>query len=365
MSNTTENMAAISLGQVFNAICTVGHMVTPLVQGHTGTGKSTLLKMLAEKYPTHTACFVDCTTKDLGDLMLPMFNAVEAGGRVVQYAFNEELGLHIDGPVIIMIDEFGKATPAVKNGLLELMLNHRMGGKDLHPESIVFATTNLGAEGLGDILPAHARNRLSMLTMRKPTVMEWLEWAVNNNINPALCAWCKENPHVFNSFMDHNNPGDNPYIYHPKSTETSFVTPRSLEKASVWLDNKDYLDDDTLRAGLMGTIGTRAALDMDAFVTLIDDLPSFDEIKKDPTKAPLPNKTAAICMTVYKALASIDATWVDAWMTYMERLEPEAQGMFVNGVRAEGYSKRDIVITTKKFGAWATKNQHMFTADKV
>ena len=70
-------------------------------------------------------------------------------------------------------------------------------------------------------------------------------------------------------------------------------------------------------------------------------------------------------MTVYKALASMDETWVDAWMTYMERLEDEAQGMFVNGVRAEGYSKRNIVITTKKFGEWATKNQHMFTADKV
>jgi len=52
-------------------------------------------------------------------------------------------------------------------------------------------------------------------------------------------------------------------------------------------------------------------------------------------------------------------------MTYLNRLDKEAQGLFANGVRAPKYSKRDIVMTNKKFTEWARDNNYMFTADKV
>jgi len=51
-------------------------------------------------------------------------------------------------------------------------------------------------------------------------------------------------------------------------------------------------------------------------------------------------------------------------VTYMERLDTEAQGLFVNNVRVEKYSRRDIVLTNRKFTEWAMKNNHMFSKDK-
>jgi MoxR-like ATPase len=65
--------------------------------------------------------------------------------------------------IILMIDEFGKSNPAVKLALLRMMLERKIGSYTLHPESIVFATTNLGGEGVGDLLPAHACNRLTVI----------------------------------------------------------------------------------------------------------------------------------------------------------------------------------------------------------
>ena len=49
---------------------------TTLVQGHMGIGKSTLLEMLGKKtgYPTF---YVDCTTLDIGDIMIPKINHLE------------------------------------------------------------------------------------------------------------------------------------------------------------------------------------------------------------------------------------------------------------------------------------------------
>ena len=137
-----------------------------------GTGKSSLLTTLAAARPDHVPCYFDCTTKDLGDITIPNIAKLDDGTGYVTYLTNEELGAHNDKPIILMIDEFGKANPAVKNALLRLILERKIGSYTLHPDSIIFATTNLGSEGVGDLLPAHARNRITVVETKKPTAME-------------------------------------------------------------------------------------------------------------------------------------------------------------------------------------------------
>tara|TARA_R110002126_G_scaffold34127_7_gene106085 strand:- start:3467 stop:4567 length:1101 start_codon:yes stop_codon:yes gene_type:complete len=364
--NNAQQMYALNLDQITTAIRNGGNKRTILVQGHMGTGKSSLLKTLAAELPNHTPCYFDCTTKDLGDISIPKLATLsdDAGSDYVSYATNEELGVHLNKPIILMVDEYGKANPAVKNSMLRLMLERKIGAYELHPDSVVFATTNLGAEGVGDLLPPHARNRMTVITARKPDHMEWIEWGINNGVDHTLLGWCKDNPHLFYGFEDVKNPDDNPYIYHPKQQRAAFVTPRSLEAASDWLKVRDSFDDQTLTGLLMGTIGDRGAMDLMAFVKLADQLPSMESIKQDPKNAKVPDSASAICMVVYRTLASLDKDWVDAWMDYMVRLDKEAQGMFANGVRAPKYAKQAMVMTNKKFTQWAMNNNYMFAADK-
>ena len=363
MSNQAIAMYALSLDQIENTIRLGGHKRTVLVQGHMGTGKSSLLKTLSKAMPKHTMCYFDCTTKDLGDITIPQLQTMDEHGYV-RYVTNEELGLHLGKPIILMVDEYGKANPAVKNAMLRLLLERKMGSYTLTPDSVVFATTNLGAEGVGDILPPHARNRMTVITSRKPSNMEWIEWGINNGIDHTLLGWCKDNPQLFHSFEDVKDPEQNPYIFHPKAPRTAFVTPRSLEAASDWLAVREGMDDQTLTANLMGTIGERAAMDLMAFVKLADQLPSLQSIKDNPMQAKVPDSDAAVCMVVYRTLASIDRDWMDAWMDYMSRLDKEAQGLFANGVRNPKYAKQAVVMTNKKFTAWAMQNNYMFAADK-
>ena len=363
MSNA-EQMYALSLDQIANAIRTGGDKRTILVQGHMGTGKSSLLKMLSDELSTHTPYYCDCTTKDLGDITVPNISKLDDGTGYVSYLTNEELGAHIDKPIILMIDEYGKANKAVKNALLRLMLERKIGSYTLHPDSLVFATTNLGAEGVGDLVPPHARNRITVITMRKHDNMEWIEWGINNGIEHTLLGWCKDNPQLFASFETVKDPEENPYIYHPRDQRTAFVTPRSLEACSDWLKEREAFDDQTLTGLLMGTIGARGAMDLMACVKLADQLPSLESIKTDPQNAKVPDSASAVCMVVYRTLASLEKDWVNAWMDYMVRLDKEAQGMFANGVRAPKYSKQSMVMTNKKFTEWAMANNYMFSADK-
>jgi energy-coupling factor transporter ATP-binding protein EcfA2 len=360
---TAQQMYNLTLDQIANLMKAVGHDRTVLVQGHMGTGKSSLLKMLAAEMPTHRPIYFDCTTKDLGDLMLPRIADVGADAHYVSFAPNEELGLHHNEPVIVMLDEYGKANPAVKQGLTAFMLERKLGSYKLHPDSIVFCTTNLGAEGVGDLLVAHQRNRITVVTARKPSNMEWIEWGINNGIDHTLLGWCKDNPQLFADFTEMRDPEENPYIYHPRAQRAAFVTPRSLEAASDILKQRGGMDDMTVTAALMGTIGDRGAMDLMAFVKLADQLPSLESIKKDPSNAKVPSSAAAVCMVVYRTLASLERDWLDAWMDYMQRLDKEAQGMFANGVRAPKYSKQSMVMTNKKFTQWAMQNNYLFASD--
>tara|TARA_B110000977_G_C11069261_1_gene488963 strand:+ start:1334 stop:2347 length:1014 start_codon:yes stop_codon:yes gene_type:complete len=336
------------------------------MEGHMGTGKSSTIHGLAARLPDHVPCYFDCTTKVSGDITIPNIAHMDDGTGYVTYLTNEELGAHIDKPIILMVDEFGKAERDIKNSLLRLMLERKIGSYTLHPDSIVFATTNLGAENVGDMLPAHARNRITMLRLKKPTNMEWLtDFAIPNSLDPVLCGWAKDNPQLFHGFEDVHNPDDNPYIFHPQAPSSmQFVTPRSLHAASDILLQREHLDDHLLTSSLIGTIGARGAMDLMAYVKIGDQLPSLQSIKDDPLTATIPMSAAAVCMVVYKAAQTMGRDWVDAWMQYMVRLDSEAQGLFVMTARNDKYPHRSIVMTNSRFTTWAIDNGYMFAADK-
>jgi hypothetical protein len=366
MSNATE-LYALNLTEAQTLIRFSGD-TTVLMQGHMGTGKSSMLKTLALDLPTHTPCYFDCTTKDLGDITIPNVVNLTASleDAFVRYVTNEELGVHLNKPIILMIDEYGKANPAVKNALLRLMLERKIGSSTLHPDSLVFATTNLGSEGVGDLLPAHARNRLTIIKTRKPTNVEWIEdFALNAGVDHTMLAWVTDNPQVFHSFEDYKDADANKFIYHPADpSRASFVTPRSLEKASNWLKVRGKLTDKTLMAALIGTIGTEAAANLNTYVRVADQLPSLESIKKDPMNAQVPSSASAVCMVVHRTLQTIDKSWMDAWMEYMGRLDKEAQTMFAMQVRRPNYKNQTEVVTNKKFTAWCMANNYVFAADK-
>jgi len=355
MTTTTYNL---SINQCANLISTVGKFNSVLVQGEMGIGKTAILRILEKMYPDHIPVYFDATTKDVGDLAVPMFEHVGNDG-VVRYATNEELGLHLGKPVILMIDEFGKSLPSVKNALCQLFLERSLFGKKLHEDSLVFATTNLASEGLGDLLKAHQNDRVTNVIMRKPDNMEAIEYGIENDFDPAILAWYKDTPQLFHSFQDYNSSSENAYINFPNDpSRVSCFTPRGGERASNILKLRDHMDNTTLTSALMGTIGERGALDLMAYVQLGDQMPSPDEIKNDPTNAKIPTSPGAMCMVVYRALAIMDRESVKPWMTYLNRLSKEVQGLFVNGVRAKGYSKQDIVVNTKEFQDWCLANNY-------
>jgi len=349
---------SVSLSEFAKGIGVVGQGVTIIGQGEPGIGKSASLKVLQQSYPEYEIAYIDCTLLDLGDFALP-FTTEESSMRVTRFAPNARFKMHLGKPVIVMLDEIGKAMKAVKNVLLTLMLEHRIGDNHLPAGSIVFGTTNLLTDGVGDMLEAHARNRVALVTVRKPDADEWIDWAISNDVAPEVIAWVKQFPHALASYTDASQK-DNPYIFNPtRAGMGAVVTPRSLEKASHIAKRRGELGDALTISLLTGTIGESASRDMQAFFTVVDKLPTWDAILASPNTAKLPDDTVARCILVFSAITRVEKESLAKWMTYLQRMDKEWQALFCTSVMKSA-SKQAFCVMNKEFKEWALANQWLF-----
>lgn len=370
---STTRMFALDIEDTADLIAATGHDNTIIVQGEMGWGKSSLLRILKgmEQFRDFTAIYIDCTTKtDSGDFFMVKYST---DGLTFVTVPHEELGLHLDGPVILMFDEIGKMPRSAFNAVLRVLYERKACGMQLHRDSLVFATTNLAAEGIGDMLPPHGRNRCTVVTMKKSDQFKWLGWSISAGIHPTIQVWAKEEKALFSSFMDFETPElcerEAPHIYDPRSPNkpVAFVTGRSLEAASDIMHNRDAVlaaggrfSDEMLQAALAGTIGVRGTKDLMAVSTLLGQLPSKAEIINDPLGARIPDSSSAVCMLVYRTLATIEASWAPQWMVYMQRLDRMAQALFGHGSRVKDYPRTTEITRCKEYQKWAFDNAHLF-----
>jgi hypothetical protein len=361
MSN--ERYHALNHEQIVDAIVSVGASVSIMVRGNMGVGKTSLMKMLEERLPTHKGYTADTSMMDIPDVaMYDINNSTNS----LNFIYNEALGLHEDRPIILNLDEFGKAPPSVKLMLLRLVLERKMGNRTLHPDSIVLLTSNLEGEGVGDLLPAHACNRITVVELAKPTVEKWIEWGIDNKLHSSLLGWVKDNESVMADWRDIKNPDDNHHIFHPQAVgRTQFCTPRSLAKASSILHGMGTFDEHTLRSLLVGTIGSYSALELVAFHKLASELPSAESIMNSPETAVIPSRASGKCMVIFRTLTNMDKDMVTPFCKYVRRMEDEIISLFINGCYRENYHARSVVMTNKAFSQLMIDYNFVHVSDKV
>jgi hypothetical protein len=348
------NSLQVSLAQAATLIRTCGGTNTFLLQGAPGVGKSSILKTLAREMPDYLPCYIDVANLDLGDLGMPV---IDREAMVTNYAPNARFGVgrEQNRPVLLMLDELGKASRPVLNMLLPVILEHRIGDVTLPIGSIVFGTTNLATDGVGDNIPAQAHNRMTVLDVGNPAVEEWLIWAAENNVAPEVMAFAREFPQVFERYDLIDAKSKNPYIFNPLTGNTkAFCSLRSLESAGNLIKNRDALGDALLPA-LAGTIGAAAARDMDAMIQLADQMPRFNAVIADPAKAKLPGGAGAYFLMAFMLAGRANAESMDSIMTYVERwTSAEARILFITTL-AGNKTKVVMAVKCQKFSAAAAK----------
>lgn len=329
------------------------------LMGEPGVGKTAMHKEIIAR-TGFRGVYIDGPNTDVGQSGMPIPNHET---RTLDFYPAASYGLHLGEPLVIMIDEWTKTDDYVRNTLHPLLHERRLGSFTLHPDSIVFTTGNMVTDGVGDSAKAHTRNRQTWVNYMKPTAKEWCAWAANAGVAEEVIAWVHETDYCMASYMDAGQE-KNPYIFNPNdATQTAFVSPRSLVKASHWVTRRGALTENAFIGALDGTIGFSASRDLQSFIELADQLPTRESIETSPESAIVPSSPAAQCILMFKAVRVVTRENFATWMRYVRRLPKESQAVFINSA-LELKDKKQWIIVHPSFVTWARENQYMFAGLK-
>lgn len=368
----------LSFTQVLNLIAAVGDKRTVIVEGENGIGKTALFHALKQhpKFSEHIAVDpVDCTQLSDGSVWMPDLDRENGVSRELPnerfgVSRTNQLGVNGAKPILVFLDEIAKAPQFIKNVLAPIIYERRVGNYHMPEGSVVFCATNLAVEGLGDSIQAHLRNRLVFVKMRKPTAAEWVNYAVDKGVNASVIAFVNSYAQVMDSFLDYEKGGkhegkqqdkDNGFIFNPRSMALAYATPRSLVAAGDVLDAGDgVLDDDTLEAALIGTLGATTAEALSSFVRFGRDICSLERVLKDPATAPISDNPTAQLVQVFQFVSRVD-TREDAEkvVEYVLRMRTEMQSIFANSVAQS--QRVSIYVTLTNFGGLLAKHKVFFS----
>tara|TARA_R110002012_G_scaffold3562_8_gene16669 strand:- start:4992 stop:6044 length:1053 start_codon:yes stop_codon:yes gene_type:complete len=348
----------VTIKELRNIIPTIGTTITPIIQSEPGCGKTSLLKMLeSDLGDKYDYIYVDCPVKDMSDIAMTIPNH---DTKSLEHYVGTIFKLDSNKPKVILLDEFMKAPKLLQVMFTRLMLERTIGDTPLPEGSIVFGTSNNQSDGVGDGMLAHSGNRVCIMRMEKPSVDEWLVWATENSVSHLVRAFVHTFPRCLASYLDEGQE-NNPYIFNPKKQQLSFVSPRSLDKCSVIVENHEKLGDNATMCALSGTIGQSASVDFSAFLRLEKDLPVFTDIITSPMSAKIPEQKSAQLMLMFQAVDKMDnSATLTSFMKYLNRIESnEMQAVFFSMITLNSKTVK-IARNNPEIAKWAKENHYLF-----
>jgi hypothetical protein len=337
-----------SFDEITRLICNVGHAVTVVVRAEPGVGKSSLKDVVHEMLgrDKYNAVYIDCPTLNDGDLGM---NIPDRETKMMEFMVSSMLRIHDGKPVILMLDEYLKTDNMMKKIFARLILERCIGDVKLPDGSVVFATSNLGSDGLNDTVQGHEGNRVMFVEMAKPDHKRWNVWATAKGLSSLVRSLVALKPQLLQSYrtLSATDLSANPYIYNPSKKTVTYVSPRSLAMADVAIQRRQILGEELTRKALAGVIGEAAANLFATFMMMEKDLIPIPQILAAPDSVAMPQSAGALLMTMFNAVDELQTQ--DELTKFM---------MFVNRVDNEEY--RDVfmsqVMESKRLAKLAMQN---------
>ena len=324
----------IKLPTMARSIRLMGHTNTIIVQSEPGCGKTSLLTLIAklngdqwrkvgDYYPSdkYQYIYVDCPNLQYGDITS---NIPVKETKTLEEFVSGLFCLDDARPKVIMFDEVLKVPKPLKGVTTRAMYERTAGSRPFPQGSIVFGTSNNQIENLGDTTHAHEGNRVSYAQMAKPDIGVWLPWAIENQINDTVVACVKMNHESMLASYVTMTPDMlkvNGMIYNPYDPKVTFVSPRSIESISRYVDRRLELGEDAMYALIAGTWGEQATNLLETFVMMEKDIVPPEVIIADPMNAPIPGNDIVMLITLFKSANGIKTQdHLSAYAQYVQRL---------------------------------------------
>lgn len=295
--------------------------VVPMITGSAGVGKSSIVQAVADKLNLK---LIDIRVSqlmpyDLAGLIAPNTERTKAGYLPVDVfpleddslPLNPELGKPYDG-FLLFFDEFNSGDRSTIAAAYKIILDRKIGEYLLHPNTrIVCAGNRIQDNAIVNKLGSAMQSRLIHIELSLRN-KEFMEYTLNAQWNSILTSYFRFRPDMIHNF----DPSKLDEV-------VTYSCPRTWEFVNKLLE-AGLLNqtDEILHTTICGAVGEKAGSDFVAYLKIYKDLPSVQEIEKDPDNAPLPDKNnigAKWAMTSYLA-DKFTKNNENALVTYIERM---------------------------------------------
>ena len=269
-----EDRRTVNTVQLKKQILRAFKLKRPLfVWGGPGIGKSNLIEQIVDSGDLGKACMYD--------MRLGLVEPTDIRG--VPY-YNKESGKMdwadpVDLPsaedaanydtVVLFLDEFNQAVPAVQAASYQLVLNRRVGQYKLPDNVVVIAAGNRETDkGVSYRMPKPLENRFGHFEL-KCEFLPWLDWAVSRSV-PI-------HPDVVGYLTVHKA---DLYNFDPTSSSRGFATPRTWEVVSdnlEGIDDTDFSDNDIIDM-VSAYVGEGLALKFNTHMKMSAKMPNPTDI---------------------------------------------------------------------------------------
>lgn len=288
-----------------------------MLHGHPGIGKSDLIRSVAKQFKLK---LIDFRASQMDPTDVNGFGTIIKNGdeAIAKYVPFDVFPLE-DTPIpdgyngwALFFDELNSAPKSVEAALYKVLLDRKIGQKNLHPKTAMVAAGNLATSGaIVNRQGTATQSRMAHLTLSVDPI-GWVEWASKHDLDFKVISFISNMP-------------DKLHDFDPKHSDKTFACPRTWEFASKVLK---VLGDKPLKDSLVnlaGIIGEGMARQFVAFSETLVELPPISEIKSNPLTAKLSKKPSLLHAVTHLVAAHMNEDTIDSLMEYVKRMPVEFQ----------------------------------------
>jgi len=290
----------LNIAQVRRALALLwrANVPTALIGG-VGCGKTTAVEEFVAALNTNGFSW------ELWTLPLAYMDPTDIGGiptpesERVRYLLPPFLPFDPNQKGVIFGDEFDRATSEVQNAFLQVLLGRKIHGVPLSPNAYVVLAMNGESDMFTTPLSYAARTRICSLFVSSNadgSLDSYEDWAMQNGISPLMMGFARFRPDLLRPFEEFE--------------ELAIATPRTRDMADRILTaaaQVQFPTEDILLPCLAGVVGKATALEILAYRELFDKAPKPQEVLKNPTTAPIPERldiVYSLCSALLRHVAT-------------------------------------------------------------
>jgi len=238
-----------------------------MVWGAPGLGKSTIIKKVAQEFGIS---FIDVRLAQREPVDVRGLPVPDRDRKCVDWLVSGEWPR--EGKGILLFDELTAADRSLQVAAYELILDRRLGDLYKVPDGwyICAAGNRTEDSAVATTMSSALANRFMHFELTDD-VDAWANWAVKNNIHPAVTAFLRFRPECLL-----RQQGEN--------LERGWPTPRSWERVSVMLGvvQNAGQENNLLRKMIYGLVGNRAGVEFFEFYNLNSQFEDVKAMMTDP-----------------------------------------------------------------------------------